>query len=98
MNTCVSTAAILLFAFILCDHILKSSAAPVLAAANPEQQIQFVYYCKPIHYLSTFVEWQRVDGGLKVVSTTHPIAKITVWISNFDPTSDALSMLGGDCK
>ena len=98
MNLTVSTAATLLFAFILCSNILKSSAAPVLAAANPAQQIQFVYYCKPIHYLSTFVEWQRVDDGVYVVSSTHSIAKITVWISNFDPESDALSMLGGDCK
>jgi len=73
-------------------------AQPVLSAANPAQQIQFVYFCKPIHYLSTYVEWQRIDSGLYISSSTAAVASVTVWIDDFDPTSDALSMLGSDCK
>lgn len=93
---------IILYYFIVVISILSLnsfvSPAPVLAAVNPNDIIDFVYYCKPIHYLSTPVQWQRIDSGVKIASSTASIAYAEIWIENFDPTVDAISMLGSDCK
>lgn len=77
------------------SFVFYADSAPVLSS---DENIAFIYYCKPIHYLSTKVQWQRIDSGVYISSNTAPIAYIDIWIDDFDANSDSIAMLGNDCK
>ena len=51
------------------------------------------YYCKPTHYLSSNVQWQRVDSGVSVTST-NPIKSAKIWMPIYEATSDGISIQG----
>ena len=69
-----------------------------VAVLTSDESNDFVYYCKPVHYLSTKVQWQRIDSGVYISSTTAEVAYVEIWVDDFDENSDSIAMLGNDCK
>ncbi len=68
---------IILLLVLLFSSIPKIISTIVLADENPG--LNFIYYCKPRHYLSTPVVWQRIDSGVSINATDFPIKQVKIY-------------------
>ena len=83
--------------FIPLTHSLTRHSNPhlTLIVVAAVDTVDFIYWCRPLHYLGgPQGSWQRIDSGL-IVNSTVRIDYIKVWIesSEFDPEIDELGMI-----